>query len=100
MPVTLEQSEGQSVICAEGAVGIADAAELKRLLLQALQPGKEVRVSLERAVDLDVTAVQLLWAAGRAAKGADVEFTLVGTVPKEIFTALGDTGFEKFSVSK
>jgi hypothetical protein len=100
VPVALEQSEALSVIRLEGAIGIADAAELKKLLLQALQPGKKVNLLLECAAELDVTAVQLLWAAGREAKRSGVEFTFAGTVPEEISTALGDAGFEKLPVSK
>jgi anti-anti-sigma regulatory factor len=100
VPVILEDSEALSVIRLDGSVGIASAAELKKLLLQTLESGKEVRVSLERATDLDVTAVQLLWAAGCEAKRSGVRFTFLETVPEDISIALGDAGFEKFSVSK
>ena len=97
--VTLEQSEELSAICLEGAIGIAEAAELKLLLLRALEMGKEVRIQLERTADLDVTAVQLLWAAERAASEEGVAFMFAGMVPKQIAAALTDAGFKKFSVS-
>ena len=100
MPIALEQAETQNVIRLEGAIDISSAAELKTLLQQALGAGKEVHLSLEHATALDVTAVQLLWAAGRQAKGTGIEFTLVGPVPEEISTALGDAGFESFLISK
>jgi anti-anti-sigma factor len=99
MPVTLEQKKTQSVIGLEGAIDIACAAELKQLLQQALARKKAVRVAVAHASDLDVTAVQLLWAAGREAKGLGVEFALVGTMPEEISGALADAGFDPFSVS-
>jgi anti-anti-sigma regulatory factor len=98
--VVLEESQELSVIRLDGSIGIASAAELKKLLLQALGPGKEVRVSLERSTDLDVTAVQLLWAAGREAKRSGARFTFMEAMPEEISIALGDAGFDKFSLSK
>jgi anti-anti-sigma regulatory factor len=100
MPVTLEQGEAQSVIDLEGAIDIACATELKKVLLQALESGRAVRVAVEHATDLDVTAVQLLWAAGREAKGLGLEFTLAGTMPEEISATLADAGLEKFSITE
>jgi anti-anti-sigma factor len=98
--ITLEQSETLSVIRLEGLIDISCAAELKKLLLQAFANGKEMRVSLERAGDLDVTAVQLLWAAVREARKSGVGFTFAGVMPKEIAATLADAGFEKFPVSE
>ena len=96
MPITLKQSEGLNEICLEGVIDIASAAELKALLLQSLASGSEVRVLLQSATDLDVTAVQLLWAAGREAKNAGSVFTLVEPFPEEVFKALGEAGLEVF----
>jgi anti-anti-sigma regulatory factor len=100
LSVVQEESQELSVIRLGGSVGIASAAELKKLLLQALGSGKEVRVSLESATDLDVTAVQLLWAAGCEAKRPGARFTFIEAMPEEISIALGDAGFEKVSLSK
>ena len=80
----------------EGQINIASAAELKKLLLEALASGRELRVDLDLATDLDVTALQLLWAAERAARGASKGFTLSGRVPDEIAIAMAEAGFEKF----
>ncbi len=100
MPVTLENGKGCSVIHLEGAIGIADARGLKDLLLQVLRQENEVRVSLERATDLDVTAVQLLWAVEREARLVGVPLMLIGVAPDEISAALADVGFDKCCVSE
>jgi anti-anti-sigma regulatory factor len=94
-----EESEATNVIRLEDAIGIACAAELKKLLLQALESGKEVSVSLEGATDLDVTAVQLLWAAVRKKRKSGAGIVLVGAMPETLSTAFADAGFEKFLVS-
>jgi anti-anti-sigma regulatory factor len=96
--VTLEKSETLNLLRLEGAIDIASAVELKDLLLKALEPPSEVRVSLEGATDLDVTAVQLLWAAERKAKGAGVAFSYVGAMQEAVFTSLGEAGLHQFIV--
>jgi anti-anti-sigma factor len=99
--ITLEQTESLSVIHLEGAIDIASAAELKALLLKALGGPGEVRVSLEKldqATGLDVTAVELLWAAGREAKKSGAAFSLVGQAPVEVSAALADAGLDLMQV--
>lgn len=99
MPVTLEQDEAGNTVTFEGAVDISSAADLRKLLLQALDSGKEIRISLADATALDVTAVQLLWAIEREVKLAGIGFALVGQVPESISSALVYAGFEKFPVT-
>ena len=98
MPVTLAQGEAQCVIRLDGEINIGSAAELKKLLLQALASGRELRVDLEHATELDVTALQLLWAVEREARGSSRGFTLAGRVPEEIAATARDAGLEKFPV--
>jgi anti-anti-sigma factor len=95
MPVTLEQSEDSSVIRLEGSIDIASAAELKKLFIQAFASGHEVRVELDGATDLDVTAVQLLWAARREAKVMGVEIALTGQAPEQVGSSLRQAGFQE-----
>ena len=98
MAVTLDQSEARCVIRLDGEINIVCAAEMKKLLLQALALGRELRVDLEGATELDVTALQLLWAAEREARGSGRGFTLAGRVPEEIAATARDAGLEKFPV--
>ncbi len=96
MEVTLEQNNALSLIRLQGAIDIGCAAELKRLLVQALESGSEVRVSLEAVADLDVTAVQLLWAAARQAKASSIGFSLTAPASSAISIALGEAGLHQF----
>jgi anti-anti-sigma factor len=94
--IALEQSEESSVIHLEGAIDIAVVAEFKKVLLQAFTSGTEVRVVLDCVSDLDVAAMQLLWAARREARALGVEFALVGPAPNSVTCALLHAGFEDF----
>ena len=96
MAVNLDQSEALCVIRLDGEINIGSAAELKKLLLQALATSRELRVDLEHATELDVTAWQLLWAAEREARGSSRGFTLAGRLPEEISVAVVDAGLETF----
>ena len=98
MPIMLEQCEGANVIHLQGAIDISLAAELKTTLLEALTSPGPLRVALSADADLDVTAIQLLWAAEREAKASHASFTLDGCVPDAVSTNLKMTGFEKFPV--
>jgi len=98
VPVTIEQNQSVSVIRLEGEIDIASAAELKKALLQALGTEAEMRLDVERATELDVTALQLLWAAQRAAQGSGRIIAVVGAIPAEIVGAAREAGLEKFPV--
>ena len=96
MGIDLQTTEAGTLIALEGAIDIASAAELKALLLQALGSGTKLRVSLDAATYLDVTAFQLLWAAAQQARRSGVEFRLSGQVPEPVSATLADAGFQSF----
>ena len=94
MAVTMEQQESQSVIRLAGEFTLTSAAELKNLLLQGLASGNDLRLDLEQAEEIDITVMQLLWAAGREAdrKGASLAIQMSDAAA----TAARDAGFERF----
>ena len=98
MPIDLEQREGASAIHLEGVIDIALASELKTTLVEALKSSKPLRLALNADTDLDVTAIQLLWAAEREAKASNVDFMLEGSVPDSVSRSLKEAGFERFPV--
>ncbi len=100
MPITLVQSEGLCLIRLEGEINVASAAELKKLLLEALanQQQREVRVELKKASELDISILQLLLAAEREARASGKGFSLAGGVPEQIATSVAEAGFESFPV--
>ncbi len=83
----------------EGEIGVTCAAELKRALIDAISSGREVELDLAQASDLDVTAIQLLWAARREAEKAGAPFAVAGDVPEKIGRAVSEAGVENFLVA-
>lgn len=98
MGITVEHMEDSTTLGLEGTIDIASAAELKTALQGALGAKQPVRVSLAAEVALDVTAIQLLWAAEREAGASRVEFRLDGQLPATVSSALKEAGFERFPV--
>jgi len=98
--VRLERQGTLRRIRLQGAIDIASAAELKRVLLEALAEGSEIQVDCERVEDLDVTAVQLLAAARHAADVAGKEFVLTSLPPADVVSALAEVGLECCGVAE
>ena len=96
MGIKLDEREEMSVVALDGSIDISSAAELKTLLVRAIDAGKPVRVALDAATYLDVTAVQLLWAAERAAQQAGMEFAFAGGLPATLSVQLAVAGFTWF----
>jgi anti-anti-sigma factor len=96
MGIALEETGRENVLRLDGAIDIACAAELKAQLMQALAAGTEVRVRLEGATYLDVTAVQLLWAAGQQARRSGAGFGISSPPPAPVAAALAEAGFPPF----
>ena len=96
MAVTFDRSMELGVIRLEGEVDIAAAAELKQVLLEALASGPGARISVEKATGIDITVVQLLWAAEHQAPGPAAVLALEGRVPETLRTAVREAGFHRF----
>ncbi len=98
MPIALDEGKTRCVIRLEGGIDITCSDELKRILVEAFSSRKELQVDLARATDFDVTAIQTLWAASRAAESLGVCFEASGPIPEDLLRAVHDAGFEKFPV--
>ncbi|HUB51254.1 MAG TPA: STAS domain-containing protein [Terracidiphilus sp.] len=73
--MTLRQADDSSLIELEGVIDIACAQELKAALVEAIDKGRKVSVVAEANTEMDVTAMQLLWAAQQAANEKGVALT-------------------------
>jgi anti-anti-sigma regulatory factor len=99
MPVVMEQSETKSIVRLDETVSIESAAELKECLLEVLNVRKDIEISLAQVKNLDITAMQLLWAAEHAAKALGIGFRFLGPLAEEVSLSLSDAGFEPLVVS-
>jgi len=96
--IVLEQHDHSDLIRLEGVIDIESAAELKSILLQALGSGRAVHLTVESATHLDITALQLLWAAERDARTSGSALVREGQVPASVSAALNAAGFAVFPV--
>ncbi|MGA3023498.1 MAG: STAS domain-containing protein [Bryobacteraceae bacterium] len=91
MPIALQRHESHWLIGLEGRIAIESAAELKQLLLEWLAAGKDLELDLQGAEEIDITIMQLLWAAGREA--ARTGAGIVGRASNASILAVRDAGF-------
>jgi len=94
LSVTMQRSESDLLIRLEDAVNVTSAEELKSLLLEGLVSGRDLYLDLERVEEIDVTVMQLLWAAGREADRKGIR--MVTRVSQAATAAACELGFERF----
>ena len=94
MSIVLTESDGSTLIRLEGVIDISAGAEFKAAISQALATGKVVHLSAEAVTDLDVTAFQLLWIAGRETKRSGVHLESTGEIPEPVRDALSEMGLD------
>lgn len=81
-----------------GDVAIGAARELKGALIEALAFCRELKIDLTGVTALDMTTLQLLWAAQDAAAKAGIRVILTGPVPEGVEQAMGLASMERFAV--
>lgn len=91
MSLTLEQDESRWLIRMDGPITLSSAAELKTMLLEWLAAAKNLELDLTRADELDITIMQLLWAAAREAARTGVG--IVSRASNTAASAVTDSGF-------
>jgi anti-anti-sigma regulatory factor len=92
IPVTEE--EAAFAVHLPSSAGIASAQQLRGALCNALASGKSVRIEVGHVTELDVTTIQLLWAAARQAKEQKSQLSFAGNAPGPVEDVLRDLGLE------
>ncbi|HEY6447032.1 MAG TPA: STAS domain-containing protein [Acidobacteriaceae bacterium] len=104
MPVHLDPAGDALTIRLEGDIDIGCAATLHRLLLETLNPdcpgaNHATRISLAKINAIDITAVQLLWAAEREAQSTGQPLASADAWPAPVAELLRHSGFSRLPFS-
>jgi anti-anti-sigma regulatory factor len=94
LPATLEQYADHALIRLEGECTLPSAADLKSLLLNALASGGDLRLDLLSVEEIDITTMQLLYAAAREADRSGTGFVVA--IPDAFLVAAQEAGFGGF----
>jgi len=95
LAITTERHESHSLIRVDGECALASAADLKSALMEGLGAGKTLHLDLERVEQIDITILQLIWAAGREAQHSGT--TLVTRGSEAAVVAAREVGFERLA---
>ena len=99
MSITCDESDARTILRIEGDFDVSSSAEMKRELIEAISSRKELQLDVTSVTDIDVTFIQLLWAAVREAEKEKITCTFVGQTPENIHCIIRESGFENFLVS-
>ena len=92
--MTSERTEAQWVLRLDGDCSMTSTAELKAVLCEGLASAGGLWVDLEAVEQIDLSVLQLLWAAHEMAARQNREF--LSRVPEAIMSLARDAGFEDF----
>ena len=97
MGFRLESVDNRCLVRLPDAVTVNCATELHRTLVEALASAGPVEIDLENVTEVDVSAIQVLDAAARAARSDGKSFTASVTVPETISHAFRLCGLDPFA---
>lgn len=92
MSITAEVTQNLCRIRAAGELTMASACELKAHLVDASSARRDLDLDLDCVEDIDITAVQLLWAAAREASRDGRR--VAGRFSQAALGVLRDTGLD------
>lgn len=94
MNCNLEQSEEIAEIIISGSMSIEDAADLRNVLASAIAGSCRIEIDLTAADTTDISCLQVLCSAHRAAVQLGKQLTLRGT-EESLIKCLEDAGFPR-----
>jgi anti-anti-sigma factor len=80
----LQISDQRCVVLLEGDIDISSSEELKSVFVEALSYMRDMELDITQALSLDITAIQLVWAASRKAAKQGTPFRIAGSSPEQI----------------
>ena len=80
--MTVIVNDTETILHLDGEQGVSAAAELRARLLESLTLGKGIVIQLGPEVAIDVTTLQLFYAAQREAARRGLTFTLSEGIPE------------------
>ena len=78
----------------EGDLTVETSAQLKQLLVDALLSQGDLELELTNVTTIDVTALQLFWAAAQEAKRAGKAVSIRGPLPDSVNRSIAESGLE------
>jgi len=94
LAVILEREQDHARIRLEGECHVTSAAELGKRLIAGIASGETLRLDLRDVESMDISTLQLLWAAGRQAERSGVRVEL--QIPEAAAETARQAGFEEF----
>ena len=89
----IKTDAGKVQVCLEGKLTIANAAEIRDLLVEALAGGDSITVDLTGVTDMDLSTLQLICSAHRTARSSAKDLFLTGTASGLLLKKRKEAGY-------
>ena len=94
MSLQLEEAQNRVVVHLEDSVTLSSASELHDLFLQALNSRKPIAVDVSKVTEIDLSAIQILFAAHAEAIRTDHGFSATNTIPEAVRQTIRESGLD------
>ncbi len=98
LEVAVSFNAGDHLITLDGDINIGCSTELKTALAGALATKAPVKLHVSAVERVDISSIQLLWAAAREAEDAGMPLVVEGSVPATLGETLRNAGFKSFPI--
>jgi anti-anti-sigma factor len=88
-----EQSKDRKILTISGELTIHNANELKNILVNSLKGTNHIVLNLENVTDVDLSCLQLLCSAYKAARKVNKLFSLESNCPEAFKKAVYNAGY-------
>jgi len=101
MPLNSSVREtGEIIITSGDRLTIENAADFSRIVREALEASKNVALEFEAAVEIDITALQIICSACKSAAEIGSTFSCKGPKPQALADIIAGSGAERRAVCK
>lgn len=95
MECKIKQSDERKILTLEGALTIIHAAELKKILQEAIDNSKNVELDIENVTDVDLSCLQLFCSAHRTSLNLNRTISIESNHPEVFREAVREAGFQQ-----
>lgn len=93
MNISVDKSGSERRVEVSGSLTVADSLKFKKAVGENLRKGNKLELAFGDVTEMDISIIQIIAAAVRAAEPGDREFGLKTPVPEPVAQALKLSGF-------
>jgi anti-anti-sigma regulatory factor len=91
--ISQDKNGSRRVVAVSGSLTVADSSDLKKVMAENLRKGHQLELVLDEVSEVDISVIQIMAAAVKAAEAGDRKFSVKTPVPEPVAESLRLSGF-------